>query len=297
MKTIASPRVFVLACASFVLPASAQNLGFSDLSASGLPRAPWADGSVFEAPGLPATADQIPAVRHAEPSVQPSALLVNGTSAKPLAEQNRGKGGEAVKALDISAALDSMAKHPAQPSMAASVEELQLGLALLTSVYRPQGEKVASADCPMLALVIERRVASDPSKVLEIVETEIALNPNCACEIVKAAIKGSDADSTTVAAIVETGCVAAPDMMRIISQCAIASAPTALPEVQAVLVKLDPNAGRPGNSSKSAKGAKAKIVIPPQIPVAANPLDLPPVGPPIIPPYFPPPVTSVVRLP
>ncbi len=240
------------------------------------------------------TADRIPAVRHAEPSVRPSDLMVHGDAAATLAEQNPAKDGDlAAKALGTPAALDALARHPGHPSMNASVEELQLGLALLTSVYRPEGDKVASADCPMLALVIERRVAADPSKVLEIVESEVALNPNCACEIVKAAIKGSEADVAMVASIVETGCVAAPDMMRIISQCAIACSPEALPEVQVVLAKLDPNAGRPGDSAKSAKGSKAKFVIPPPVPVAANPLDLPPLD---LPPPPPPPVSPLIRL-
>ena len=267
MKTIAPPRVLALAFCGLVLPAGAQNLGYSDPSASGMPRAPWAPVSGFDASDLPLTAERVPAVKHAEPSIQAPGLLIHGNAAMPVDERGHSSqnpaGQVAANALDTQAPLDEMAQNPAGvAAMNASVEELQLGLALLTSVYRPEGDKVATADCPMLAMVIERRVADDPSKVLEIVESEIALNPNCACEIVKAAIKGCEADVETVSSIVETACVAAPDMMRIISQCAIASAPDSLPQVQEVLAKLDPNAGRTGYSSKSAKDSKAKVVIP-----------------------------------
>ncbi|MDE0730581.1 MAG: hypothetical protein OSB36_06590, partial [Longimicrobiales bacterium] len=56
-------------------------------------------------------------------------------------------------------------------------------------------------------------------------------------------------------------------------QCAIATAPDAIGDVQAVLAKLDPNSGDSGISSKSSKSSKA-----PAGEVAAedwNPLDFP----------------------
>lgn len=293
MKTIAFPCALAVSICGLAMPGFGQNLGFSEPSANGLPRGFSTEAHLLDAPGLPPAAYQVPAVEHANPAVPDAELVLNDT-APAAAKRPTGLTG----LLSKPSALGELASHPSQPGLEASVKEMQLGLALLTAVYRPQGDKVASADCPLLAIVIERRVAAEPAKVLEFVESEVSLNPNCACEIVKAAIKGSEADAAMVASIVETACMAAPEMMRIISQCAIATVPDALAGVQAVLAKLDPNAGRPGDSSKSAKSgkdAKIQIAAPPPPPVAADPLDLPPAGPPIIPPpFFPPPVTDVV---
>jgi hypothetical protein len=135
-------------------------------------------------------------------------------------------------------------------------------------------------DCLELAVSVKHAVAAVPSKVLEIVEKEVAANPDCACEVVKAAIQGSDADSKLVASIVETAATAAPEKMRLVSQCAVAVAPEALGDVQAVMSRLDPNLGEASESSKSAKSPKGAedVVVQP----AWNPLDFPgqgPVGP------------------
>ena len=136
----------------------------------------------------------------------------------------------------------------------------------------------AEVDCEALTQSVTIKVAADKSQVLEITSKEIAAAPGCSCEIVKAAIKASEAEVNTVAAIVEAAITAAPDQMRLISQCAIASAPDAIGEVQAVLAKMDPNAGDSPVSSKSAK-EPAK-----DVPAAEwNPLDFPgegPIGPP-----------------
>jgi hypothetical protein len=85
--------------------------------------------------------------------------------------------------------------------------------------------------------------------------------------------------------------------MRLIAQCAIAAAPDALTDVQAVLAKLDPNSGEAGDSGKSAKGAKAPAG---EVAAMPNPLDFPGKGPvrplfPIFPPVIinPPNVTVV----
>lgn len=287
MKTTAYLRVLFVSLSGLVVPGFGQNLGFSDPSPNGFPpdvSAPshWLVGTTLPAPGCP-----LPVVEPASPGVPETALLIQGRSPEARSRHEVADCGnrpaDFARALSKPSRLLELAKNPAQPGLEASVRELQLGLALLTAVYRPQGEKVATADCPLLAMVVQRRVAAEPARTLEIVQQEVGLNPNCACEIVKAAITGSEADATQVAAIVETACLAAPDMMRIISQCAIATVPDALERVQAVLAKLDPNAGSAGNRSKSAKSAKsskAKIVII----SAANPLDLPPLGPPVVPP-------------
>ena len=59
--------------------------------------------------------------------------------------------------------------------------------------------------------------------------------------------------------VVEAAINAAPEQMRLITQCAIATAPDALAEVQAVLARLDPNSGESGASDKDAKSAKDSV--------------------------------------
>ena len=105
----------------------------------------------------------------------------------------------------------------------------------------------------------------------------MAAAPGCACEIVKAAIEASKANARWSRAIVESAATAAPDKMRLISQCAVAVAPMSLDEVQAVIAKPDPNAGEAGQSAKSAKGGETG-----EVATTPNPLDFPgqgPVGP------------------
>ena len=130
-----------------------------------------------------------------------------------------------------------------------------------------------AVDCNALSLSVKISVAAEQSKVLEIVSNEVAIAPTCACEVVKAAIEGSNASVQTVAAIVEAAATAAPDQMRLVSQCAVAVAPDALAAVQAVVAKLDPNLGDAGSSAKSSKGEIAEVSSMP------NPLDFPGIGP------------------
>ena len=137
----------------------------------------------------------------------------------------------------------------------------------------------AETDCLNLAASVKIAVAEKPADVLAVVEKEVSANPDCACEVVKAAIQESKADAKTVAAIVETAASVAPDKMRLISQCAVAVAPEALADVQAVLSRLDPNRGESGYSSKGSKDVKGAAV---DVKPAWNPLDFPgqgPVGP------------------
>lgn len=174
---------------------------------------------------------------------------------------------------------------------------IQSGLAELAATYRQPGQPSDSADCLSVALSVEQRIKLDPSQVLSIVESEIAANQNCACEIVKTAIKVSGADEALVGDITEVAITAAPQAMRMISQCAIAAMPEALASVQAVLAKLDPNSGdtssaKSAKSGKDAKAAIAEKVTPPEEP--PNPLDLPiPIYPPLPPPpLLPPPLVT-----
>jgi hypothetical protein len=182
-----------------------------------------------------------------------------------------------------------------------ATDSLQTGLAMMSAVYREAGKRSDSADCPSVALSVEQRIKLDVSNVLEVVETEVSANPSCSCEIVKMAISTTDADVPLVVSIVETAITAAPDNMRIISQCAIAAMPESIAAVQALLAKLDPNSGDAAlyspKSSKSAKSAKAAEVASIESPAMPNPLDLPPAWPPIIPPIIIPPVTEVNPLP
>lgn len=134
----------------------------------------------------------------------------------------------------------------------------------------------AAVDCTALSLSVKIAVAAEHSKVLEIVSTQVAEAPACACEIVKSAIEASNADVQTVAAIVEAAATAAPEQMRLVSQCAVAVAPDALAAVQAVMAKLDPNLGEAGSSAKSAKGAKDPGG---EVAGMPNPLDFPGQGP------------------
>jgi hypothetical protein len=91
------------------------------------------------------------------------------------------------------------------------------------------------------------------------VQKQVAANPACSCEVVKAAIVASEADRQLVGQIVSTAVEAAPENLRIIAQCAIAVAPDALPEVQAVLAQLDPQGGETGSAKSGyAKGGSAK---------------------------------------
>lgn len=190
--------------------------------------------------------------------------------------------------------MGSNNKKPQRYEVASN--SLRNGLALVSAMYREVGKAEKSKDCSTIALSVSQHIKDDAGRALEIVEREVEANPGCACEIVKAAINASDADTTMVVAITETAIHAAPESMRIISQCAIAASPESISDVQELLARLDPNAGKSGYSSKSAKSGKeakdakvASIITPP-----GNPLDRPPHDfPPPLPPIIPPPVTNV----
>lgn len=176
-------------------------------------------------------------------------------------------------------------------------DSLQNGLEMISAVYRESGKTEAVSDCTKISLSVEQRVKLDVTKVLEVVEAEVSANPKCSCEIVKAAIKASETDVAVVVSIVETAINASPENMRMISQCAIASMPEAVAEIQALLAKLDPNSGDSGYSSKSSKSAKddskgGKVASVVSYTEPANPLDTPYYFPPI-PPIIPPSVTNV----
>jgi hypothetical protein len=173
-----------------------------------------------------------------------------------------------------------------------AADSLQNGLSLVASLYREIGRTEEPAGCDRVALSLSQRVKMEPSRLLEIVEREVAANPGCVCEIVKSAINAGEHDGERVVSIVETAIHAAPESMRIISQCAIAAAPDSVSNVQALLARLDPNSGESGHDAKSAKSAKGGKTAPEIMPPAGDPLDRPPSGPPL-PPIDPRPVTEV----
>jgi hypothetical protein len=109
-----------------------------------------------------------------------------------------------------------------------------LFVAALTLVIPAQAEKI---DRQQVYTNVKNNVLANPEMVLELVKKNVAKNQSCACEIVKAAIIASNADKNLVADIVEAAITSAPDKARLIGQCAVAVAPDALAEVQAMVVK------------------------------------------------------------
>ena len=128
------------------------------------------------------------------------------------------------------------------------------------------------ADSVKLSKAVKVAVSADSSKVLEVVAANIAINESCACEIVKAAIVASDANKKLVAEIVNTAILAAPSQIRMITQCAMATAPDAVSNIQAVVEKYG-SAG--GNDSAKGGLADEKGVIAPPEADGPNPLDYP----------------------
>lgn len=232
------------------------------------------------------TAEELPVARKSEP-----ASIQGGPS---YLYQRPGTLEAGKQATDGTAATDYGVLSISRRKVASGSETvLTENLALLSANYRESSTTTAPEKCPDLSLAVTARINHDPSALLEIVQAESAANPSCACEIVKAAIQTTDGDVAQVLAIVETAVTTAPEHLRLISQCAIAAAPEALTEVQALLAKLDPGSGESGRSAKGAKAAvDAAQLKTPEEP-APNPLDLPPyqfIGPP---PISPPVVTNV----
>ena len=151
----------------------------------------------------------------------------------------------------------------------------------------------AKVDCTAVAArtkATAERASVDPVELLNLIDKAVSASPGCACEIVKAAIIGTGCDDAIVGYIVETAVRASPEDMRLIAQCAIATAPDSISRVQEVMGRLDPGAGRKG-SAKSAKDSKGLEVKPAQTP--PNPLDVPVIAIPPVPPVInPPPSTT-----
>lgn len=139
-----------------------------------------------------------------------------------------------------------------------------LFVAALTLVIPAQAEKI---DRQQVYTNVKNNVSENPEMVLELVKKNVAKNQSCACEIVKAAIIASNADKNLVADIVEAAITSAPDKARLIGQCAVAVAPDALAEVQAMVVKygvVSVKAASPDKTSSYQDEVKSN-----------NPLDFP----------------------
>lgn len=251
---------------------------------------------------------QIPSVRKAESSPSEAAPVFVRQDALTLAP-SKGSVRKVESITDFSVLQEASAyKNAARIKIMVSDEQasgIQAGLAQITAAYQKPAQHSDSADCSAIGLSVEHQVKMDSTKVLSIVESEIGANPGCACEIVKTAIKTSGADEALVADIAEVAITAAPESMRMISQCAIAAMPDALAAVQAVLAKLDPNSGdtsysskgsksgKEGLSGKDAKAADLSEVGPAEPPIPTpNPLDIIVQVPRIPPPPLPPVVTD-----
>lgn len=299
MKTPASPYVAALLILGSIAPLSAQNLASAQtlaaLKADGIHGSPSGFAGNAVAPG----SYEVPALEKAQASETEDRPVFNAQDAATL-EEKTASAREVGSVVDLDVLRNPSPYRKVLVNGSVSPDELSTGnlqesLAGISAVYRESGKPEQSSDCLAVSLSVEQRVKLDVSKVLEIVETEVTANPGCSCEIVKTAIKASDADVQGVVAIVETAIHASPESMRIISQCAIAAMPDAITAVQALLAKLDPNAGETGYSSKSSKDSKDAKVASIEAPPLPNPLDLPPSGPPIGPPPITPPVVTEVN--
>lgn len=297
MKKTVFPHTVAFLISGLMAPLSAQNLvSTQNPSEIGL-KADGTSGSYprfTEASALPGTYE-VPAVEKAQGDVYEGKPAIASQDSLTLdAKSDTSRNVESVVNLDMlrnPSPYRRMAVSTGGKPYEIEANSLQNGLALISATYRESGKSEKSTDCSAIALAVEQRIRLDTSKVLEIVELEVGANPGCACEIVKTAIKASEAGTNQVVSIAEAAIQASPESMRIISQCAIATMPESISGVQALLTRLDPNAGEAGYSSKSAKSGKdakvaAIIVTPPP-----NPLDRP--LPPVIPPITPIPVTEV----
>ena len=108
--------------------------------------------------------------------------------------------------------------------------------ALLSSAQ--ETSEPQEVDCSAISESVASEVSADKSRVLEIVSERVGATPECVCEIVKSAIKASEADSQTVAAIVETAISKAPEQVDLIAQCATAAAPDASDAIKEVLAEV-----------------------------------------------------------
>lgn len=125
----------------------------------------------------------------------------------------------------------------------------------ITPVETPAVEK-ETEKAPQSAVYFTESFTSESSQdaIIGSVTKAITKDPDHACEIVKQAIVVAEADEKLVVRIVEAACMAAPEKMRLIAQCAMAASPDSLQGIQQVMAKLDPGAGDTCISGKECSG-------------------------------------------
>lgn len=303
MKMPASPRSVLLFILCSSLPAFSQMIEVpatkSTSSANKAEGLDYTENSSFASDKSLSGVFQLPEIRKTSADLSETVTVFVNQDALTLGDRHYSVR-TVDNVLDLSVLKETSAYRNASKIKikvsSAQADGIEDGLAEISAAYKKPAQKTDDADCDSVAMSVEHRIRMDSSEVLQIVESEISANANCACEIVKTAIEASGADEALVADITEVAVTAAPGSMRMISQCAIAAMPEALPAVQAVLAKLDPNRGDSTHSAKDAKSGKdavAAAISPPQAP--PNPLNTPPISiPPTTPPptYPPPEVTN-----
>ena len=97
---------------------------------------------------------------------------------------------------------------------------------------------------------------SSEEALITLVDEAIIKNPDHACEAVKQAIAMSRAQESLICRIVEAAILAAPDQIRLITQCAIAAAPDSLSSIQLLIATYEAS----GDSNTSGKEVSGKDV-------------------------------------
>ncbi len=137
-----------------------------------------------------------------------------------------------------------------------------------TSIY--------GADCQKLSSDVTQEIIQSPENVLALVSQYVSANEGCGCEVVKAAIVATEASKQLVAQIVQVAIEGAPKEMNVIATCAIAVAPDAYKEVQAVYAAAASAQGTSYSvSEKGGKSGLGKGGDVGEVATAANPLEFP----------------------
>jgi hypothetical protein len=121
---------------------------------------------------------------------------------------------------------------PFFPSPTPMKKHIIFALALASATFASAAPKT---DCKAVSGPLKKAVVGKSLKrVLAMIDKEVKASPNCACELVKSAIKGYKPRPHTVAAMVDTAIMAAPERMDEILQCALTAAPDAYEEIMDV---------------------------------------------------------------
>ena len=270
MKNITPPQGVFAILVFATIGASAQLITHPTPTSDGID---YSHQSSFAADQSLSGAYILPTVTKSEAELPENTLFVS-QDASSLSSKRTARNNASV--LDVSALKETSAYRNAM-KVKVKVSDKQAsgihaGLEQISAAYQKPGSSDDATGCDSISMSLKHRISVDPSLVLEIVESEISANPDCSCNIVKTAIIASGANPELAASIAETAIVSAPEKMRMTAQCAIAALPEALPNIQAVLARLDPNSGdtsysaRDSKSGSSAKGASGKEgIIPPDI--------------------------------